>query len=520
MTASEPPRPVRRFRRILKYVATVVLLLCGIPILLARVYSAAGWDRGPGKPTVGKETTYLTEPVDEEGFVDYAAALNAELRADVGVEDNAAVDVLRAVGPSAAPAEIRDEYFAELGIEPLPDEGDYFVDFAELSGEEDAEAIDALRDRHEIARRRPWSREEFPEVARWLEANERPLELALSASRKPRFYSPIVLPPFAALTSAPMPCTQAVRTLSRLLQTRSMARLHEGDLLGARDDLLAIRRFALLVDQGPHIVDGLVAIALDTLPGQCELLVAMDSRLGAEQFAAHRRKSLSLPRLRPMTERLARWERISILDTACVMARFGPGVLAEENEPTANWKPENIDWDVVCRTLNEWYDQLSEAASHPDPQQRLAQLEVLDDEATARGLEFKSPKSLLALLPFGRALRSRLMAGMLIALFSPTSKALAAAEMRATTSRALSEVAFALAAAHRADGKFPQQLAELVPAHLPKIPQDGFGRDLVYSPTENGFRLYSLGQNGIDETAATVLGDKTGDDLGLGYPLE
>ncbi|MFO0901069.1 MAG: hypothetical protein U0836_26885 [Pirellulales bacterium] len=509
---------MRRFRGILKYVATAVLLLCGVPILLARVYSAAGWDRGPGKPTVGKETTYLTEPVDEEGFVDYAAALNAELGAGVKVEDNAAVDVLRAVGPSGVPAEIRDEYFEELGIELLPDEGDYFVDFAEFSGEEDAEAIDALREQHEIARRRPWSREEFPEIARWLAANERPLELALAASRKPRFYSPLLTTIVDPLQTAPLPATEAARHLSRALLTRALLRIKEGSFSAARDDLFAVRRIALLVDQESQFISALVAIALESSVVQAEFLLAADSRFDDQEFGEFRKAVMARPALRSMQSRLDRSERLALLDAVAHIARFGPK--AAETAESDDWRPEAIDWDIVGRALNDWCDRVAQVAGDSDPQRRLAQLKALDDEASSRGHAIKSPWNLVALLPFARSLRSKLMADVFLATLVPPTSAAAAAELRGLTNRSLTDVAFALAAAHRADGKFPRQLADLVPTHLPRLPQDGFGQSLVYAPSENGFRLYSLGQNGIDETAATVLGDKTGDDLGLGYPLE
>lgn len=499
------------------YRGTVLLAVVAIPFGVAQVAWKLGWDRGPGKPTISKETTYLTEPVDEEGFVDYAAALNAEFGDGVAVEDNAAVDVLRAVGPGVVPEAIREQYFEELGIEPLPEEGDYLVDLAELS-EEDADVIDALVADQKTATRRPWSREEFPEVARWLAANERPLELALEASRKPRFFSPLVTTVGEPLVFARLPATEAARTLSSALLVRACLRIKEGDLSAARDDILAVRRLALLVDQESQLISALVAIALDAIPMQVEFLVAVDSRLDDRQFDEFRTEVTTRPALRSMHHRLDHTERLAMLDSAAHIARFGPKT--GEAPQSDDWRPEAIDWDIVSRALNDWWDRVAQAAADPDPQRRLARLKALDDEGSSRGHAIKSPLNLMALLPFARSLRSKLMGDVLLAGLGPPTMAAAAAELRGLTSRALAEVAFALAAAHRAEGKFPRQLADLVPNHLPKIPQDGFGRDLIYAPTENGFRLYSLGQNGIDETAATLLGDKTGDDLGLGYPLE
>src|SRR6266487_3214481 len=49
--------------------------------------------------TVGKETTYVTGPLDEDGYVDYAAALNERLSRGIKPEDNANVLLWRALGP-------------------------------------------------------------------------------------------------------------------------------------------------------------------------------------------------------------------------------------------------------------------------------------------------------------------------------------------------------------------------------------------------------------------------------------
>ena len=40
--------------------------------------------------------------------------------------------------------------------------------------------------------RRPWSADELPDVARWLRRNERPLRLIVKATRRPRFYAPMI----------------------------------------------------------------------------------------------------------------------------------------------------------------------------------------------------------------------------------------------------------------------------------------------------------------------------------------
>src|SRR6516225_9670041 len=51
-----------------------------------------------GKFTISKETTYVTGPLDKDGYIDYAAALNERLGQGVTPENNANVLLWRAMG--------------------------------------------------------------------------------------------------------------------------------------------------------------------------------------------------------------------------------------------------------------------------------------------------------------------------------------------------------------------------------------------------------------------------------------
>src|SRR5438094_5975588 len=55
--------------------------------------------KGKGTFTIGKETTYVTGPLDKDGYIDYAAALNERLGRGVTPENNACVLLWKALGP-------------------------------------------------------------------------------------------------------------------------------------------------------------------------------------------------------------------------------------------------------------------------------------------------------------------------------------------------------------------------------------------------------------------------------------
>ena len=77
--------------------------------------------------TVSPETTYVTEPLDARGFVDYQAAVNDRLATGVTPETNANVLIFQALGPHPEGGTMPPEYFRRLGIPQPPEAGEYFV---------------------------------------------------------------------------------------------------------------------------------------------------------------------------------------------------------------------------------------------------------------------------------------------------------------------------------------------------------------------------------------------------------
>ena len=154
---------------------------------------AAGTPRP--KITVSKQTTCVTGPLRPDGYVDYVAAINARYSQGVTVENNAAVLLCRALGPGQFEhPETRSQFFQRLGIAEPPRKGHYLVAVREFVAdrEGDRPLIAETEKQLETAQRRPWSKEEFPLLAEWLGANEEPLRLVVEASRRPKFFAPVV----------------------------------------------------------------------------------------------------------------------------------------------------------------------------------------------------------------------------------------------------------------------------------------------------------------------------------------
>jgi hypothetical protein len=73
----------------------------------------------PPKITIGKETTYITEPLRADGIVDYLGAANAKL-ATIDPKDNAAVLLVQAFGPEVLPKNGSQNTFGCFAVPSLP----------------------------------------------------------------------------------------------------------------------------------------------------------------------------------------------------------------------------------------------------------------------------------------------------------------------------------------------------------------------------------------------------------------
>jgi len=511
----------------------------GVPPLGKIVKKAEENKRNPPKPaerrpvkrrvlvTISKETTYILGPLRPDGYPDYVAALNEHASKGVTVENNAAVLLWQAFGPNEINEKARDRFFKKLGIPPLPEKGDYLVPFHQYAriaretqkppaeddqSEKDAEEDDKQFDR---ALERPWSKQDCPMVAKWLEANEKPLKLVVEATKRPRYYSPLVAPneyPMVILVMSPM---QPFREAAQALKARAMFRLQAGKVEEAWADLLACHRLARLVGQGETLVDALVGIAIDGIACSGDRAVAQYGKLRPEQARKLQADLAQLPPSPKMAEKYNIGERFMYLDAVCTIAREGLGIVMsldggglpnqDSIEATlAKWATNVlVDWDEVLRVGNSFYDRLAQAAGSRPYARRREALKELDREIKKRMVRVRDPEAMAQDILHGkspRALATERMSGILLGLLAPALSACVVAEDRAATKMQLTQLALGLGGYRTEHGEYPAELAKLVPKYIAELPKDLYsGADFRYKREGKGYVLYSLGPNGTDE---------------------
>ncbi len=263
-------------KRSTKAILAILVIVCLILIVGATVIA---WKDKPSF-AVGKDTTRITEPVDAEGYIDYPAALNKKLREGVTPENNANVLLLQAYGPRPEGAPLSAEYYEALGMAPLPESGDYLIKLGTYAKDHlklETDALTRLQDQLTEAGTRPWDPATFPEIATWLQENEKPLALVIEASNRPEYYNPL-FPPVgtkgrSTLSSCLLPTVQNAREVVQALTARAMQRLQAGQTDAAWNDLLTCHRLARHVGGGGVLIEALVGYAMEgmTSRGYCIL---------------------------------------------------------------------------------------------------------------------------------------------------------------------------------------------------------------------------------------------------------
>ncbi|MBS3734657.1 MAG: hypothetical protein KGY99_07000 [Phycisphaerae bacterium] len=506
--------------------------------------------------TLSRETTYVTGPLNDDGTVNYVEYLNRKHSKGVTPETNAAVGLLKVLGPEMIVEETRAETFKRLGMDPLPAEGEYFVHLStyvealpadrkprgaagaeaakkkrqelqeriEAGGPDAAEAweelwalpespetpADIVEQRREQAMEGPWTAEQYPILADWLEANAGALDGIVAASKRPRYYVPLVsLAEPAQIIDTLLPALNSLRTVARALRTRAMLRWGGGDVRGAWADLLAMRRLARLLCQDATLIAHLMGIATEAVGadgmqrlGTAGALEPADAR----HLLAEVRTLEPLPDIRNAIAN----ERFMMLDCIMMMARGCPPRRFLRNLQTMReWPPAagnglSLDYNLMLRRINEMWNWYLNCLRIEDRAERDAALQRFEDWLIQTKLTFAGDRLATAGAVISSALsvkrRTEVVTNLLVSVLMPTLGRATVLWQRANADGAVTLGATVLAAYHAETGAYPDKLAALTPTYLQAVPTDPFtGEPLIYKRTDAGYVLYSVGENLDDD---------------------
>jgi len=136
---------------------------------------------------------------------------------------------------------------------------------------------------------RPWVAKDYPYIAAWLKANEKPLAVILEATGRPDYHNPMVSNKsgdegwyglIGALMPGPVKC---YREVAPALAARAMVHAGEGRFDAAWQDLLACERLGRLIARGADSDEYLLGIGIIQVASHAELALLDRARPTAKQ---------------------------------------------------------------------------------------------------------------------------------------------------------------------------------------------------------------------------------------------
>jgi len=495
----------------------------------------------PKKPSpkfkLGKDTTYVTGPLDKDGYIDYESALNERLKGKTTPDTNAVVLLLKCFGPKPEGADLHPDFYKALGVSAPPEKGDYLVPgskfFAEEYRAENADEFNKLETR---LRQRPWKPADSPRHVEWLKVNEKPLAVAVEATKRPDYFHPMISRnkdgSRGQLIGALLPMALKMREIASMLSFRVSLKLAAGKPEEALADALAMHRLSRLGAKGGSLIELLVGIAIESIAHNSELEVFEFGKLTAKQALAYQAELLRLAKMPTVLDKIRHTERFWTLDAVQSLNGDGLAYAPEAFREIPGFEKDapkmlnpGLDFEVIFRRCNEWYDKIEVVLSKPTRAERKAAADGFEKELKALAARTRHMTPLRKFFLMAeepekrRKIYSDSVASVLIGLMMPAIQKVSEAADRGEQLHRNGVIAAGLAA-HFADKKtHPEKLSDLAPKYLPKLPDDVFSeKALIYKKTASGYLFYSVGVNLRDDGGKLLTDDPRGDDVGVRMP--
>ena len=325
---------------------------------------------------------------------------------------------------------------------------------------------------------KPWGEKLNPWLATWLHINGKVLDEVVDASRRPRFFVPIV-PWHTNSKSINVMINDLnkpfglIMDMAHSLEARAMLELRHGQISRCESDLLAVHRFSELVTQEHTLIAALVGNAIGLPPCSADVSLADSGKLSTIEALAYLKRLHDLPRTIPLAEvenTTSRWESASILRQCETHRKLTAWLVKSKYLPA-----EALHWKAV--QFQDAILEINSLQNHLVGIYRIGnQIRRAQDFAVACAKWKKSSISI------EQGFATMVWQNRFV---------LAAVAWRTAYQR-LVYLALALAAYRSDHGAFPASLASLVPNYLRQLPHDPFtGKPFTYTNGPHGCKLSS-----------------------------
>lgn len=444
--------------------------------------------------------------------------LNATLSKDLDPKDNLVVDLVALFGVEVFERPLRRASLAMLGIDRLPATGvnflylqPYVIAQGATAPEEQARALDTLALQLQAAQQQLWRQADFPELFEYLAANDKALDAVVAASRKPRYFAPLLSleePP--RLLGASLVIERRLRYLADCLSARALRRLAEGNGIAAQDDLLACHRLAVKLAEGsPFDVSVAKADVVDAIACRADGVALQSGKVSAADARRWLAEWEKIPRI-PSPDRAAdRGERAIIHQEIEFLKSDEDSVEgflefpdAAVQEAVKDLTLAKLPWDAALKRADEVQDQIVQALATRDRAEQMRLFEQLDrDYAKWQEAEPEKFRQLGTLVETDPVAASRLVGEAMAHSLRTNYWQRRHSEDRSRLRRDMLTIGLALLIYRGEHGEYPQTLAELAPTILKSVPLEAHSDEpFVYDRSApDHCRLMSRGANRQDD---------------------
>lgn len=325
--------------------------------------------------TIGRDTTWITEPVLPDGQVDYIAYFNGRGSQNVRSEENLVTAIAKMTGSGFTTPASHAEFVRLLQADiPTDIRGSKLLEFSE-----------SRRGVPDQLLKRAWTRDQNLEISQLIDGTERELNEFCDAIRvRTKWYSPFVyemdqqLPDLPRLMSVTVPQAERIRKLADLLAARSMLRLGEGRIDDAISDAMDLMRLGRAPLHSELSIERLVGWSICSQASSLIVEIINNRKIQAEQLEELTLFVDQLPTIASFFDQALESDRCMGLDAVCQLRLRGSNVLTqmsaiarlESTVPvTTSQRIPNFDWDTALREINLYYDRLEKDVVSQGPYQ-------------------------------------------------------------------------------------------------------------------------------------------------------
>ena len=515
---------------------------------------------------ISPETTHVTGPLNDEGFIDVIAAIEERFGAKCKPEDNGFRFLLTRFGIDElyrdSSPEQRKFYGDALNQKlAIPDNNvpdavyqspyQYFEERfkAEDIVEDDDSLNDKLREKVDSLLEKPWDEDAISELAEWFAANNAALDLFGEAVRFPCFYAPVVREDNRTLLYDLLYYdVRFIRELVAGLQCRIMHSLTIGDTEQAIDDAMTITRLAdARMRHATSAMHFLIAVGFRDRAELAFIDILRYGEFSSEQLAKLRDDRRQYDFLLPISDLvfLTRMETMQSLHELMMFRFDRKGSVAPPPSTFGRFMYfvntpffKTTVWTPVLKDFQKKFDAWDEIAAQSPGR---TQIEAFSAQSQRKefGLD----------MDWKKLVQQCFWKGKFVTVFQMISEINISWQYsslishvhcyhRAETRARLLDIAFALELYRHDCGQYPVTLDELTGKYLTSIPNDPFtDGDAFHYRLESStdYLLYSVGSNGQDDDGVSdydwrskptgeqpenAESQKTGDDIRIRMPRD